>query len=330
VTSASGGRRSIQLSYGRVPSKATTPRQVGGAAPVGGGGAGRASRDALQRDPQRQLRRAGDPFGEDERHLLDARAGKVRKLCRLDLERVAGLSSSSMSIAPRQSARHIFKPPLRSLKGSPSARRDALQPPRLSARRVALPRRCRRPAGSASEHEPGVALAGTGKTFTAGTIHQVYEDAGYHVIGIAPTGRAVRELAEEAGIAAWTIDRALLSAEQYDDAFASKTVIVFDEAGMASTRRTERLLALAAVADAKVIAIGDSGQLASVQAGGWLRALGDRVGAHQLTQVMRQRDAGERAALARLHAGDPPPTSNGLRIANAWGCTATATASAQP
>jgi hypothetical protein len=42
-----------------------------------------------------------------------------------------------------------------------------------------------------------------------------------------------------------------------------------------------------------------------VQAGGWLRAVGERVGAHQLTQVMRQRDPGERAALARLHAGDP-------------------------
>jgi len=149
------------------------------------------------------------------------------------------------------------------------------------------------------------ALAGTGKTFTAGTIRQVYEDGGYHVIGMAPTGRAVRELAEEAGIAAWTIDRALLSAEHYDDAFGPRMVIVLDEAGMAPTRRTERLLELAAGSDAKVIAIGDSGQLASVQAGGWLRAVGDRVGAYRLTQVMRQRDAEERAALARLHAGDP-------------------------
>ena len=42
-----------------------------------------------------------------------------------------------------------------------------------------------------------------------------------------------------------------------------------------------------------------------MQAGGWLRAVGERVGAHALTQVMRQRNADERAALARLHAGDP-------------------------
>ena len=42
------------------------------------------------------------------------------------------------------------------------------------------------------------ALAGTGKTFIAGALRQVYADAGYHVVGIAPTGRAVRELAEAA------------------------------------------------------------------------------------------------------------------------------------
>lgn len=46
------------------------------------------------------------------------------------------------------------------------------------------------------------ALAGTGRTFTAGALRQVYGDAGYRVVGVAPTGRAVRELAEEAGVAA--------------------------------------------------------------------------------------------------------------------------------
>ena len=56
---------------------------------------------------------------------------------------------------------------------------------------------------------------------------------------------------------------------------------------------------------AKVIAIGDPGQLASVQAGGWLRAVGERIGAVRLTEVMRQRDPAERLALAALHDGAP-------------------------
>ncbi|MEY2513134.1 MAG: hypothetical protein QOJ89_492 [bacterium] len=149
------------------------------------------------------------------------------------------------------------------------------------------------------------ALAGTGKTFTAGTIRRVYEGAGYSVIGMGPTGRAVRELAEEAGVAASTIDRALLDLERFDEGFAPRTVVILDEAGMAGTRTTERVLAHAQHAGAKVIAIGDSGQLASVQAGGWLRAVGERVGALELTEVMRQRDRAERRALGQLHAGQP-------------------------
>ena len=44
------------------------------------------------------------------------------------------------------------------------------------------------------------ALAGTGKTFTAGLLAQAYTAAGFRVLGTAPTGRAVRELTEQAGI----------------------------------------------------------------------------------------------------------------------------------
>lgn len=149
------------------------------------------------------------------------------------------------------------------------------------------------------------ALAGTGKTYTAGVLRQVYEAAGRDVIGLAPTGRAVRELAEEAGVASWTIDRALVDAARSGAGLPDGAVVLLDEAGMAGTRKTEQVLAMAERAGAKVIAIGDSGQLASVQAGGWMRAVGERVGAHRLTQVMRQRDVDERRALARLHAGDP-------------------------
>src|SRR5512132_1974963 len=144
------------------------------------------------------------------------------------------------------------------------------------------------------------------RRFIAGTLRHVYEDAGYRVIGVAPTGRAVRELAEEAGVAAWTLDRALLDLEQGDE-LPERTVVLLDEAGMAATRTTERLLGAAQRAGAKVVAIGDCGQLASVQAGGWMRAVGERVGVHHLTQVMRQRDVDERRALAQLHDGRPEP-----------------------
>ena len=150
------------------------------------------------------------------------------------------------------------------------------------------------------------ALAGSGKTYTAGVLRQVYEDAGWAVVGVAPTGRAVRELAGEAGLNAATIDRTLMELERFEG-FGPRTVVVLDEAGMASTVQTDRLLAAAQAAGAKVIAIGDPGQLPSVQAGGWMAAAGQRLGVHRLTDVRRQRDPDERRALAHLHDGRPEP-----------------------
>jgi conjugative relaxase-like TrwC/TraI family protein len=149
------------------------------------------------------------------------------------------------------------------------------------------------------------ALAGTGKTYTAGVLRQVYESAGYTVLGVAPTGRAVRELAEEAGVPTRTLDRLLLDLEQLGDELPQNGVLILDEAGMAATRPTARLLEAAERARVKTVAIGDPGQLASVQAGGWLGAVGRAVGAQRLTEVMRQRDPAERRALGALHDGHP-------------------------
>jgi conjugative relaxase-like TrwC/TraI family protein len=149
------------------------------------------------------------------------------------------------------------------------------------------------------------ALAGTGKTYTAGVLRQVYESAGYEVIGVAPSGRAARELSERAGVASGTLDRLLVDLEQLGRELPRGCVVILDEAGMAPTRLSARLLQAAERAGAKVIAIGDPGQLSSVQAGGWLGAVGRALGTVRLTEVMRQRDPAERRALAALHEGLP-------------------------
>ncbi|MGZ6651357.1 MAG: MobF family relaxase [Solirubrobacteraceae bacterium] len=151
------------------------------------------------------------------------------------------------------------------------------------------------------------ALAGTGKTFTAGLLAQAYTAGLFRVVGTAPTGRAVRELTEQAGIGqAWTLTRLALDLDADQGGFgAGPVVLVLDEAGMASTRETARVMAHAHAAGVKVIAIGDSGQLSSVQAGGWLRSLTRRLGSHELREVMRQRDPRERQLLAEVRRGDP-------------------------
>jgi conjugative relaxase-like TrwC/TraI family protein len=147
------------------------------------------------------------------------------------------------------------------------------------------------------------AQAGTGKTHIAGVLRALYEHAGFRVIGVAPTARATRELQEQARIPSRTLDRLLLDIDELDERIPYRGVVILDEAGMAPTRMSARLLEQAQEAGAKVIAIGDPLQLPSVQAGGWLGALGRACGAACLTQVMRQRDAAERTALAFLRDG---------------------------
>ena len=151
------------------------------------------------------------------------------------------------------------------------------------------------------------ALAGTGKTFTAGLLAQAYTAGGYRVLGTAPTGRAVRELSEQVAIGqASTLTRLALDLDANEGGFVSgRVVLILDEAGMASTRETARVMAHAHVAGVKVIAIGDSGQLSSVQAGGWLGSLTRRLGSHELREVMRQRNPRERQLLAQVRRGDP-------------------------
>jgi len=141
------------------------------------------------------------------------------------------------------------------------------------------------------------------------------------VIGAAPTGRAVRELAERAGIAeartldAWAVklgaDPHALSFAEIDQLGRARwvpAVMIIDEAGMAHARLSARVIDEAIPARVKVIAIGDSGQLSSVQAGGWLGAITRQLGSHELREVMRQHDPLKRRGLARLHRGHPTNT----------------------
>jgi conjugative relaxase-like TrwC/TraI family protein len=147
-----------------------------------------------------------------------------------------------------------------------------------------------------------VGRAGTGKTHTLGTIRALYEDAGFTVVGLAPSARAARELEAGAGIGSSTLARHLV--EQRD--INASTVVVVDEAGMAAVRDLARVVDQVTRAGAKLILVGDHHQLPEVAAGGGFRAaleaLGDRV--VELTVNRRQQATWEQAALDQLRHGD--------------------------
>jgi hypothetical protein len=147
--------------------------------------------------------------------------------------------------------------------------------------------------------------AGTGKTFALAVARQVWEASGYRVIGCSLAARAARQLQDDAGIPASTIDRVLGELGRAGGAFDSRTIVVVDEAAMVGTRKLVRLLAHAEAARAKVVLVGDPCQLPEIDAGGAFHSLQQRLGASCLIDNRRQTAAWERQALAELRAGDP-------------------------
>ena len=147
-----------------------------------------------------------------------------------------------------------------------------------------------------------VGRAGTGKTHTLGTVRTLYEDAGFTVVGLAPSARAARELEAGAGIDSTTLARHLVEHRDID----AGTVVVVDEAGMAAVRDLARVVDQVTRVGAKLILVGDHHQLPEVAAGGGFRAaldvLGDRVA--ELTVNRRQQATWEQAALDQLRHGD--------------------------
>jgi len=159
-------------------------------------------------------------------------------------------------------------------------------------------------AGSGRGVETVQALAGTGKTTMLRALADAYTSAGVTVLGAAPTARAARELRDGAGVDAGTL-HALVGVLDRRGGFPRGSVLLLDEAGMAATRITARVFEHAERAEVKVIAVGDAGQLSSVEAGGWFAALDRRRPGPSLREVIRQRDPAERAALAALHDCEP-------------------------
>jgi len=159
------------------------------------------------------------------------------------------------------------------------------------------------------------APAGAGKTSTLGASSQAWTAAGYRVVGLAPSARAAAELSAATGARADTLAkwlhnqdrlRQLPPAERAWTALDDRTVLVVDEASMASTLDLDRLTSVAAKAAAKVVLVGDPGQIGVINGpGGMLAALAHAGHAVELDQIHRFTHPWERDASLHLRAGNP-------------------------
>jgi Ti-type conjugative transfer relaxase TraA len=148
-----------------------------------------------------------------------------------------------------------------------------------------------------------VGYAGTGKSAMLGVAREAWEAEGYQVRGAALSGIAAESLEGGSGIQSRTIASLEHGWAQGRDVLTARDVLVIDEAGMIGSRQMERVLSAADLAGAKVVLVGDAEQLQAIEAGAAFRALTERHGAAEITEIRRQREDWQREATRELATG---------------------------
>jgi len=156
-------------------------------------------------------------------------------------------------------------------------------------------------------------MAGTGKSTMLNVAREVWEKAGYRVVGASLSAKAARGLEESSKIKSSTIAKLLI--EQHKGPFglhveirgaeheikspeivfdfknqklAKKTILVIDEAGMVGTNQMKALMDEALKAGAKVVLVGDDRQLQPIEAGAPFRLFLEKFKHADLTEIKRQ------------------------------------------
>ena len=148
-----------------------------------------------------------------------------------------------------------------------------------------------------------VGYAGTGKSAMLGVAREAWEASGFEVRGLALSGIAAENLENGSGITSHTIASLEHQWCQGRGLLTSRDVLVIDEAGMVGTREMERVLSHAADVGAKVVLVGDPQQLQAIEAGAAFRAIHERHGGVEISEVRRQREDWQRDATRHLATG---------------------------
>ncbi len=133
-------------------------------------------------------------------------------------------------------------------------------------------------------------LAGTGKSTLFRSAREVWEAQGWEVSGAALAGKAARGLDESTGIPSQTLHRTLHGWKNGGASPGPRSMIVVDEAAMVGTRQLFEVIKRCEQQGASLVLCGDSRQLQAIERGGSFAGLASRLGAVELTEIVRQRE----------------------------------------
>ncbi|MGF6178273.1 Ti-type conjugative transfer relaxase TraA [Ensifer sp. 4252] len=141
-----------------------------------------------------------------------------------------------------------------------------------------------------------IGFAGAGKSTMFAAARDAWVRQGYRVHGAALAGKAAEGLEESSGIAARTLASWEYGWQAGRGLLGKGDVLVIDEAGMVASRQLAKFVIEAEARGAKLVLVGDHEQLQAIGAGSPFRAIAERVGAVELSEIRRQNEAWQREA----------------------------------
>jgi conjugative relaxase-like TrwC/TraI family protein len=153
-------------------------------------------------------------------------------------------------------------------------------------------------------------LAGTGKTTALNVLREIASDKGIKITALAPTGRAVEELKNGAGLNnAKTLASFLVQKKQESVSKPffgrNKEIWLVDESSMINQKNANQLMALAEKHDSKIVFLGDIHQMPAVERGKPFESLVNAgMKTEFLTEITRQKTAETRAVIGAMVGRD--------------------------
>ena len=158
---------------------------------------------------------------------------------------------------------------------------------------------------SEDQHMAIVGAAGAGKTTSMELIVEQYRQAGYEIIGVAPSAAAAKELQAAGCDETRTLASSLLKKDKEGET-PDKRLYIMDEAGMVSAKDFDTFLRKAGSEGARTLLVGDPLQLSSVEAGSpFAQLLKNGSIAHaDIDEIQRQKDPQLREIAQAFARGD--------------------------